>query len=375
MAIQNIGKSVSSIVGTKSYAWTDAVGPQLFQAAADTLSALNTQVSIAGIPIFSETVNCNRNVDVSAIMLADATTGNKEFVTDNTAPQPRVWSITGYIKNLIPVLESIIVIKPTLMLQRFLLDKYAKGRNTVQFRDEIGGVYDVVIRSFDYTYDSKGTNAYAVRLVLQEAVTIRNVNARYIDLTDATSEAVAASIPSQVVTSLPGRTMTQLIGTTLDTSFFIGSLVLQGALDAWKGENTVIDWKTGKLVPKKEDPVNAELGQAEYQQLHISSDYTLSKMNSFIPDANDFVTSARIGNVSYMITGHYEDDPYIYDKPQWIFSFTNLATETEKSFTLHSNCKYELENKISFICVNETSEEDITFDNLGKMQFIIMEEA
>lgn len=372
MAIETIGKNASSIVGSRTFAMLTftpgGIGGQALQASADLLSALNTNVSVNFIPIFSETVNMTRVVDVSSIMLADLSTGKKEYVVDNTAPQPRIWNVSGYIKNLVPVLESTLVVKPTLLLQKYLLDYYSQARTTVIFRDESGEIIDVVIKQLDFTYDAKATNAYGVRLVLQEAVTIRNVAAELKD--GITGSAAPASIPTQIATDV-GAVIAKTLetGTIFAGSYFVNS-ILAGLADV------AVDGSTdNKLVNVMLNSSRSAIAEETEPELDIPDGYKVYAMPELDNDGElEFNATLVADTDTYLLRGYFETDELSSVVNHWIFVLTNAVTEEEITIVINPGCRYEVKPELTFVCNNPTVESEITVDNLKDMQFYMIKQ-
>ena len=75
------------------------------------------QPSLCYITIESESLTLRRTADIGTTMLISSTSYQKEYLTDNAAPRPRIWTGSGYIKALVPAVENGLVIKPSLQVQ------------------------------------------------------------------------------------------------------------------------------------------------------------------------------------------------------------------------------------------------------------------
>lgn len=140
---------------------------EILNIAADIFSDPN----IEGIPIKSEGQRTSRDIDVSKQMVItqdSSGTGSKEWITDNAAPHPRTWTIRGYITSMSNVIDGLLIIKPTLLLQLHLLDYYAASRRPVWFKAHYSLFYRVLVEHFDYDFDPKIQNAIPVNLTLCE---------------------------------------------------------------------------------------------------------------------------------------------------------------------------------------------------------------
>lgn len=163
------------------------------------LTALN-QPSLCYVPIQSESLVVRRTVDVGTTMLITQTNQKKDYITDNAAPHPRTWTVSGYITTLVPLFENYLVIKPSLQVQMAILDAAADSRQTVKFKTDTGEVVDVLVQDLQITSLNKGNNVKQVTFTVQEVKVLEN---SYLsDLTEALSDTAAKSIPLRAVTNL-----------------------------------------------------------------------------------------------------------------------------------------------------------------------------
>jgi len=146
--------------------------------------------NLEGIPIKAETQKCSREVDVSHQMIIsqeESSGGAKQYITDNAAPHPREWTITGYLQS-ISLIDGMTVIKPTLQMQIALLDFYSASRRPLWFKAHYSSFFHVLIEHFDYEFAPNVQNSVHVNLVLSEYVT----NKAYSDIA---GERVAEPVP------------------------------------------------------------------------------------------------------------------------------------------------------------------------------------
>lgn len=180
----------------------DAVG-----AVINALASL-MQPSLCYIPIESEILTERCVTDIGTSMIITQATQKKEYVTDNAAPRPRVWTGKGYIKCLAPVIETGLMIKPTLLVQQAVLEAAADSRQPVKFKTDTGEVFDVLIQDLQITSLLKGTNAKMVTYTVQEVKMLENASVTGKG-TEIIGKAGAASIPARALVNL-GRN--KLIG-------------------------------------------------------------------------------------------------------------------------------------------------------------------
>lgn len=164
------------------------------------LTALN-QPSLCFIPIQSESLTMRRSVDIGTTMLISQVDQKKDFVTDNAAPRPRVWSGKGYISSLAQTIENGLLIKPTLQMQMSVLDAAADSRQPVVFKTDTGEVVKVLVQDLQISSSPKGAGVREVSYVVQEVKVLEN-SVMLGDSAWAASKAEAASIPIRAIQNL-----------------------------------------------------------------------------------------------------------------------------------------------------------------------------
>ena len=163
------------------------------------LDALN-QPSLCYVPIQSESLSMRRTVDIGTTMLIGQVDQKKDYITDNSAPRPRTWTVSGYITSLVPLLENYLVIKPSLQVQMAILDAAADSRQPVKFKTDTGEVVDVLVQDLQITSINKGNNAKQVTFTVQEVKMLKN--SILFDADTYLNGAGAASIPVRAITNL-----------------------------------------------------------------------------------------------------------------------------------------------------------------------------
>lgn len=137
------------------------------------INSLN-QPSLCYIPIQSEAITMKRTADIGTTMLIAQTNQAKEYVTDNSAPRPRVWTGNGYITPLVPILENGLVIKPSIQVQQAILEAAADSRQPVKFKTDNGEVVDVLIQDLQITSTPKSSNVRVISYTVQEVKILEN---------------------------------------------------------------------------------------------------------------------------------------------------------------------------------------------------------
>ena len=132
-------------------------------------------------------------------MIIAQNTGLKSYMTDNVAPKPRTWDIHGYITALVPIIEDYLLVKPTLLTQRLLLNNAFKSRDTVPFKTDTGEILDVVIVRLKMKSLANAQNAYEITATVQE-----------VDVLDTSTTATALSLSGVAKSSVALSTVKSL---------------------------------------------------------------------------------------------------------------------------------------------------------------------
>jgi hypothetical protein len=128
--------------------------------------------NIEGIPIHAIKETDSRDIDISTNVVIRATSANKDYQIDNAVPQLKQWQINGYLTSFQDGLDPFLVIKPGLLVQKALLDAYAKSRRPVWFKTHDNHFEKVLIKHIDSAYDPQYLNGLAVNITLVEFKTM-----------------------------------------------------------------------------------------------------------------------------------------------------------------------------------------------------------
>lgn len=194
--VYQAGADLAAKAGTKIVAALTGVDASQL---VDLLDTTNTQPSLAYVPIYSESMNMRRTVDVGSTMLISQSNQEKTYITDNAAPRPRTWTVQGYIKSAAPLVESYLVSKPTLQVQQSILEAASDSRQTVPLKTDTGEVVEVLIQDLQIGSTPKGNNVRSVTVTVQEVVTLTNA---FDALGNELDNAGASSIPLRAVINL-----------------------------------------------------------------------------------------------------------------------------------------------------------------------------
>lgn len=166
------------------------------------------------VPIFTPMQKCNRKSVVSTSMVMSQIDGRKKFVTDNTAPQPRTWHVTGYLRSLLPNLESGLIAYPTILLQKAILDWSMTNGETVLFKTKDGEFVDALISDMSIEDDNTMENSARIVMTIQELV----------DLTAVYGSLEELSNVSSAKLSSPAIYQAGVLGAAIVTAKVVGAL-------------------------------------------------------------------------------------------------------------------------------------------------------
>lgn len=123
--------------------------------------------NIEGIPISTPRISVNREIDISECQTIVQTTGVREYRVDNATPHLRTWDVDGYLTSVLST-DSSLMIKPSVVLQMFLLDAYAKSRKPVWFKTNNCEFVSVQISNLKMEQTAEAANAVHITCSLME---------------------------------------------------------------------------------------------------------------------------------------------------------------------------------------------------------------
>ena len=166
-SLAGLGKNMAAVAGQAVIASITGIakgsGSEAFNDILQTLSS----PTLCYVPISCDSLEENNEADVANTMIIAQNTGLKSYMTDNVAPKPRTWDIHGYITALVPIIEDYLLVKPTLLTQRLLLNNAFKSRDTVPFKTDTGEILDVVIVRLKMKSLANAQNAYEITATVQ----------------------------------------------------------------------------------------------------------------------------------------------------------------------------------------------------------------
>ena len=193
-SLAGLGKNMAAVAGQAVIASITGIakgsGSEAFNDILQTLSS----PTLCYVPISCDSLEENNEADVANTMIIAQNTGLKSYMTDNVAPKPRTWDIHGYITALVPIIEDYLLVKPTLLTQRLLLNNAFKSRDTVPFKTDTGEILDVVIVRLKMKTLANAQNAYEITATVQEVdVLDTSTTATALNLSGVAKSSVALS--------------------------------------------------------------------------------------------------------------------------------------------------------------------------------------
>ena len=193
-SLAGLGKNMAAVAGQAVIASITGIakgsGSEAFNDILQTLSS----PTLCYVPISCDSLEENNEADVANTMIIAQNTGLKSYMTDNVAPKPRTWDIHGYTTALVPIVEDYLLVKPTLLTQRLLLNNAFKSRDTVPFKTDTGEILDVVIVRLKMKSLANAQNAYEITATVQEVdVLDTSTTATALNLSGVAKSSVALS--------------------------------------------------------------------------------------------------------------------------------------------------------------------------------------
>ena len=218
-SLAGLGKNMAAVAGQAVIASITGIakgsGSEAYNDILQTLSS----PTLCYVPISCDSLEENNEADVANTMIIAQNTGLKSYMTDNVAPKPRTWDIHGYITALVPIIEDYLLVKPTLLTQRLLLNNAFKSRDTVPFKTDTGEILDVVIVRLKMKSLANAQNAYEVTATVQEVdVLDTSTTATALNLSGVAKSSVALSTVKSLGACAAGSAPANVMS-------FIGKLV------------------------------------------------------------------------------------------------------------------------------------------------------
>jgi hypothetical protein len=159
----------------------------------------------AGVVIYVDTYREIANSDVS-YQLIMAKEGDKKWVSDNVAPQPRTWQFSGYI-TAISIMEPIALYGYTLLTKKKQLMDMRQSRKAIWLKTIDSELVLVTIPELEFAPTGEVGNALPLTMKLQELIVLQTTGndnpATPPAGTTASQPVDIGNVPSSTTTTLP----------------------------------------------------------------------------------------------------------------------------------------------------------------------------
>jgi hypothetical protein len=173
--------------------------------------------TLAGIILYLEKYSKKIHSEVSKKKIINSS-GNKNIVTDNIAPEPFAWSIEGFIKSEPYEMSNRFV--PSLKRNQQKLENAAYTRSPVQFRDKDSKYFDVAIEDIEFVGEPDNQNTLHFIASLYQ-VNVLTTTQSVTDLTSYSSQNVAGTGDGESA-NMGSTDSTQQHASLLDVQTFRG---------------------------------------------------------------------------------------------------------------------------------------------------------
>lgn len=124
--------------------------------------------NLEGIPIQAESEQVSQEIEVNKQVVIVQSASNKDLFVDNAVPQLKTWNIRGYLTSTPANIDAFLIIKPSLIVQKKLLEHYANSRMPIWYKTHDCSFHKVLITHYDFAYDTRALNAVLVNIALTE---------------------------------------------------------------------------------------------------------------------------------------------------------------------------------------------------------------
>lgn len=124
--------------------------------------------NLEGIPIYVNSLDVSREVDVSEDVYIVQKDSSTNYVMNSSVPHLRKWNLEGYLQTLFPRTDQITGSHESLELQEKLIDYFSQARRPMWFKTHQNEFVQVMISSYSYSYVPENQNATKISLSLVE---------------------------------------------------------------------------------------------------------------------------------------------------------------------------------------------------------------
>lgn len=125
--------------------------------------------NVDGIPIHATKEVLSQDIEVGEQVVIVQDSASKEVCVDNVVPKLRQFSVQGYLMaNQLTLVDPYLVLKPSLQLQKRVLQAYANSRKPVWYKTGDNEFIVCLIKHIETGRTEKGLNAIEISMQLQE---------------------------------------------------------------------------------------------------------------------------------------------------------------------------------------------------------------
>lgn len=169
-SIPNLASVIKSFRSTVVIGGKPAVGVAGTGVIADLINSAVGNALVGGVTIYAQTYKESAPSDISTnLMMAKENT--KQWVSDNVAPRPRTWQISGYITTVQGV-EPVGIFSYTLLTKKRQLLDIRNSREVVYMKTMDNEIVNVAIAELDFDREGQTMNAIPVTIKLQEMLVV-----------------------------------------------------------------------------------------------------------------------------------------------------------------------------------------------------------
>ena len=169
-SIPNLASVIKSFRSTVVIGGKPAVGVAGTGVIASLINSAVGNALVGGVTIYAQTYKETADSDVSTqLMMAKENT--KQWVSDNIAPRPRTWQISGYITTISGI-EPVGIFSYTLLTKKRQLLEMRNSREVLSMKTMDNKIVDVAIVELSFDHEGQTMNGIPVTIKLQEMLVV-----------------------------------------------------------------------------------------------------------------------------------------------------------------------------------------------------------
>ena len=169
-SIPNLAAVIKAFRSTVVIGGKPAVGVSGSGVVANLINSAIGNALVGGVTIYAQTYKETADSDVSTqLMMAKENT--KQWVSDNIAPRPRTWQISGYITTISGI-EPVGIFSYTLLTKKRQLLEMRNSREVLNMKTMDNEIVNVAIVELSFDHEGQTMNGIPVTLKLQEMLVV-----------------------------------------------------------------------------------------------------------------------------------------------------------------------------------------------------------